>query len=741
MLSTIFRSLRYAPCALGFLILWPVPLSAQQAETGPIIPRVDRAPRIEDFLVDDSPPPIALRLTDFRQREPGDGVPVSQPTVAYLSYDARTFYVIVVCKDNPAEVRARIARREEIDTDDYVAVYLDTFLDRTHAYMFAVNPLGVQRDAVLTEGQKEDLSFDTVWSSEGRLTADGYVVRIAIPFRSLRFTNDLMKTWRVAIGRVIPRNNEEAYWPYITKRIQGFVPQFTTVNGLAQISPGRNLQVNPYVVGAGARVLDAPARAFRNEQEARVGMDAKLVVGSAITVDATANPDFSQVESDDPQVTVNERFEVFFPEKRPFFTENSGYFQTPINLFFSRRVVDPGEGVRLSGKVSRWAFGGLAINDRAPGRLPAGDARAGREAGIGVFRVQREFGHESYLGVLTTNRQFAGSFGRMFAIDGRWTFGPNWSLAGQLARSRTAKLDESSVGGSAAVVQVRRNGRNFDLEGDYLDFDPGFSAPLGFVKRVGYRQTDQRVKYRWRPNGPVVKYGPRVSTLFNWRPDGRLQDREVAAEFLVTLRRNSEVRIERTEAFELFRNHPFSPHATAASATTEWLKWLAFSGTYTWGTAVNHDPAGGLDPFVGRATKADVTVTLHPTSRLRVEQTYIRSTLDTRETSSHVFNDSLLRVKLNYQFNRELSLRAILDHASLVADPALAKLDHERKWTPDLLLTYLVHPGTALYVGYTDRHENLAVVPGPVPTLGRTAQADTSVARQLFIKVGYLWRF
>ncbi|PYR25432.1 MAG: hypothetical protein DMF92_20560, partial [Acidobacteria bacterium] len=658
------------------------------------------------------------------------------------SYDAQTFYVMVVCKDNPAEVRARIARREEIDTDDFVAVYLDTFLDRTHAYMFAVNPLGVQRDAVLTEGQKEDLSFDTVWSSEGRLTADGYVVRIAIPFRSLRFKSDLMKTWRVAIGRVIQRNNEEAYWPYITKRIQGFVPQFTTVDGLAQISPGRNLQVNPYVVGAGARFLDAPARAFHNDNEARVGMDAKLVMRNAITVDATANPDFSQVESDDPQVTVNERFEVFFPEKRPFFTENSGYFQTPINLFFSRRVVDPGEGVRLSGKVSRWAFGGLAINDRAPVRLPAGDARAGREAGIGVFRVQREFGHESYLGVLTTDREFADSFGRMFAIDGRWTFGPNWSVAGQLARSRTAKLDESPVGGSAAVAQLRRKGRNFDLEGNYLDLGPGFSAPLGFVKRVGYRQADQQVKYRWRPaRGPVLRYGPQLSTLFNWRPDGRLQDREVAAEFMVALRRNSELAIKRTEAFELFRNSPFLPYATAASATTEWWKWLAFSGTYTWGTAVNHDPAAGLDPFVGRATKAEVTVTLHPTSRLRVEQTYIRSTLDTRETSSRVFNDRLLRVKLNYQFNRELSLRAILDHASLVADPALAKLDHERKWTPDLLLTYLVHPGTALYVGYTDRHENLAVVPGPVPTLGRTAQADTSVARQLFIKVGYLWRF
>jgi hypothetical protein len=154
---------------------------------------------------------------------------------------------------------------------------------------------------------------------------------------------------------------------------------------------------------------------------------------------------------------------------------------------------------------------------------------------------------------------------------------------------------------------------------------------------------------------------------------------------------------------------------------------------------VNHDPAA--DPFLGRATKADVTVTMHPTSRLRIEQTYIRSTLDTYEDAARVFDDRLLRVKLNYQFNRQLSLRAILDHASLVADPALARLADERKWTPDVLLTYLVHPGTALYVGYTDRYENLAFSEGPVPVLGRTARADTSVARQLFVKLGYLWRF
>ena len=742
MLRSTIRFIVRGSVLLGFVIAWPAPVRAQETGTVLSIPRVDRAPRIEDFLTGNPPTDASLQVSEFRQREPGDGVPVSHATVAYLSYDDSRLYVVFVCKDEPEKVRATIARREDIDADDQVAIYLDTFLDFEHAYVFASNPLGIQRDAVLTEGQKEDLSFDTVWSSDGRLTADGYIVRMAIPFRSLRFKSEQAKTWRVAIGRVIQRNNEEVYWPYITKRVQGFVPQFGTLNGLARISPGRNVQINPYAVGARARFLDASGPAFRNEGDRRIGMDAKMVVRDGMTVDATANPDFSQVESDDPQVTVNERFEVFFPEKRPFFTENAGYFQTPINLFFSRRIVDPGFGGRLSGKLGRWAVGGLAMNDRAPGRRPSEDPLAGRNAGIGVLRVQREFGNESHLGLLVTDREFVGNFARMFAFDGRWRLGQNWAAIGQFARSGTAKSNAAPVTGSATVAQIRRDGRKLDYQGEYLDFSPTFAAPLGFVKRVGYRQTDHVMKYRWRPrSGAVLKYGPRASALFNWTPDGQLQDRAIKSDFQVEFARNSQIQMERVQAFELFRNLPFHAYATIASARTDWLKWLGFSGSYSWGTAVNHDPAPHRDAFLADATKAEMTVTLRPTTRLRIDQTFVHSALSTRDVSSPIFTDRLLRMKLNYQFSRLLSIRAIVDHAALDADPSLAKLDHERSWTPDVLLTYLVHPGTALFVGYTDRHENLALFSEPFPTVRRTAAPDTSVARQLFVKLSYLWRF
>lgn len=184
--------------------------------------------------------------------------------------------------------------------------------------VFLANPLGIQLDGVTGEGQDDDYSFDTLWHSEGRLTADGYVVRMAIPFKSLRFSNAPAQTWGIAFGRIITRNNETSFWPYITRRIASFGTQVATLEGLERISPGRNLQFIPYGTFTSARFLEAGQSDLASDTLGRAGLDGKMVLHDAVTVDLTLNPDFSQVESDEPQVTVNQRFEVFFPEKRPF---------------------------------------------------------------------------------------------------------------------------------------------------------------------------------------------------------------------------------------------------------------------------------------------------------------------------------------------------------------------------------------------------------------------------------------
>src|SRR5436190_1446814 len=268
---------------IGVSLLAAAPADAQTAPAVITVPRLTRAPALEYFEGQDGHATdsslaaeraaawLGVAVSDFRQREPGDGTPVSQMTTAYLSYDDANLYVVFVCRDDPAKVRARVARREEIAADDQVLLYLDTFRDRERAYFFRANPLGVQLDGILTEGQDDDVSWDAVWQSDGRFTADGYVVRMTIPFRSLRFPRAPVQTWGVALGRVIRRGNEEAYWPFITKRVKGRVAQFAEMQGLESISPPRNVQVNPYGTLARARVLDKDVAALGTEGDQRAG--------------------------------------------------------------------------------------------------------------------------------------------------------------------------------------------------------------------------------------------------------------------------------------------------------------------------------------------------------------------------------------------------------------------------------------------------------------------------------------
>ena len=687
------------------------------------------------------PSAFGLAVTDLRQREPGDGTPVSQPTTVYLSYDDANLYVVFVCSDDPAKVRANISRRESISDDDQVIVFLDTFRDRKRAYFFATNPLGVQEDGIRTEGQDDDKAFDAVWSSDGKLTDSGYVVRITIPFRSLRFSKDSAQTWGVAVGRVIQRTNEEAYWPHITKRVKGFVPQFAALPGLARISPGRNMQLIPYSMVARARVFDDNIPGHVNQGDERIGTDAKMVVRDALTLDATVNPDFSQVETDDPQVTVNQRFEVQFPEKRPFFLDNAGYFETPVQLFYSRRIVDPGAGLRASGKMGRWTLGAIAMNDRAA--VEQDDPAFGQDTWIGTVRVQREIGKESHLGVLATDREFLKSYkyDRMFSVDGRWRAGNHLSLVGQVMRSENKAHEGARVDGWGVLADVSWESRHFDYAGNYEAFTPEFDAPLGFVKRVGYRQTQQTAEYTFRPDAVVTKYGPTIATSFLWdHSSNQLLDREVEGQFNVELKGHTKFGLARTEAFELFEGLEFRPHVNRVQVGTEQLKWASFDASYAWGTAVNHDPAAGLDPALGEAVEVEVGVTLRPTSRFKLSQSYIESTLWTTPDSVKYFTERQVRSKLSYQFSRALSLRAIVDYKWDDFNTTLVDANdpRERKWAADLVLTYLVHPGTAMYVGYRDEHENLAIVP---PDVIRSQSPDLSVGRQLFVKVSYLVRF
>ena len=330
----------------------------------------------------------------------------------------------------------------------------------------------------------------------------------------------------------------------------------------------------------------------------------------------------------------------------------------------------------------------------------------------------------------------------MFSADGRWRAGKYWRVNAQLMRSESVQ-DGTRTSDWGALGEVSFNSRPFDYKGIYQEFGPAFSAPLGFVNRVGFRRTKQGADYTVRlKNGPVTTLGPAASVDAYWDHEtGQLLDRDAAAEFVMQLRGNSKVLLNRHQSFERFEGTGFRPEATEAEVGTEWVKWLGLTASYIWGTAVNHEPAVGVAPSLAPARQAVVKVTLHPTSQLRLDQSYNYVGLWT-SAGSRIVGETQFREKLNYQFTPLFSLRAIVDWIAIDADTTLSAEDaRQRNLGVDLLLTYLAHPGTALFLGYTDRYQNLEILPGPPRDLAPSGSASMSVGRQLFVKASYLLRF
>jgi Domain of unknown function (DUF5916)/Carbohydrate family 9 binding domain-like len=748
--------MRYSGLFFLFCLLalfQPVVCSAQTEPTPTIvIPHVTRAPKMSDFL-NGTPREAELSVSDFRQLGPNDGAPVSRPTTAFLSYDDKNLYVAFIAKDDPKLIRARVAKRKLIESDDRVTINIDTFHDHRHAYWFDVNPYAIQFDGITTDGYGDDYSWEGLWYTEAKITADGYVVFITIPFKTLRFPDSTEQQWGVMLGRFIQRNNEFSMWPYITlRKFPQFVAQFGQMEGMKNISPGRNMQFIPYGLGSGAKFLDqsteGPPR-FVNKGDFRGGVDAKVVIKDALTLDLTLNPDFSQVESDEPQVTINQRYEVFYPEKRPFFMENASFFNTPQNLFFSRRIVDPEYGVRLTGKLGRWGIGVLASDDRAPGKqVLSSDPLYGRRATDSVLSLQRDFYRDSHVRLFVTDRELSSSYNRVASLDTRLGLPHNWFFIGQAVTTQSRPLEGRVYSGNSYYAQISHRDRKLQYSSTYTDRSPSFRADLGYIPRTDIRELRNVLSYKWwRENGTLVNFGPQITLLGNKNRLGQTQDWELDLAWNMTLKRLTSLTVTRTEALELYQGTRFRKGFNNYSVGTEWFKWLAIQGVFQHGTAVNYYPASGYAPFLGNSKYASLDLTLRPTPRLLLDEQYIYSHLRTRPEmpfqpkETAVYNNHIARSKLNYQFTRELSFRAIVDYNGVLPNSSLVALDRTKRVSFDLLATYLLHPGTAIYVGYTDIYENLLFDPSQPPYLRLAGSPDLNTGRQIFVKLSYLFRF
>jgi hypothetical protein len=573
------------------------------------IPRFVQPPVIDGKL-DDEVWKQAVKLKDFYQTTPGDNIAPSQPTEVLLGYDSRFLYVAFHCYDDPAKVRANIAKRDDIFNDDYVGMLLDTFNDHRKAYEFDFNPFGIQQDGLWQDPIfNEDFNPDFVMESKGMLTPDGYTVEIAIPFKSLHYEAGKNKLWGVHFYRRIKRiNNEFDSWMPIDRSYSGWMSQEGHISGLEGISTEHNVELIPSltVSETGKRkgtlspaqinsgLLD-PGKFVNEPVKLDPGLTGKYGLTPGVTLDFALNPDFAQVESDQLVVTANQRFPIFFPEKRSFFLEGTDIFSSLISAVNTRAIVDPDVAVKLSGKMGRNSFGVLVASDNGPGNLDENDRAfitespsfilgkdhpsaseiatvrfkqaqlqhlLDKNSFVAIIRLKRDVATgQSYVGFLGTSYNFAGNNSQLAGFDGlvslnrRTTF--SWQVLGSTSVNDfffadTGKTLHRRGNGLGYSFDYSKNGRHLSYDLFGIGRTLFFRTAVGFQRRVNYNSESLYVQYitEPKPKAKIIswKFANNASITFNWQGRSQVSNNDAVAQ--VNLRRQGRIGIGFDRGYE-----------------------------------------------------------------------------------------------------------------------------------------------------------------------------------------------
>ncbi len=748
-------------------------LTAPHQRTDSPVPLIEQTLHLSDFP--NMQPRAELRkrlaeVSDFIQNTPTDGQPATEKTEVWLARTRSAIYFVFICFDGqPNLIRSHLARRENILNDDGVAIFLDPFRDRRLGTEFRVNPMGVQADAAWSEANGTDYSYDTVWDSEGRVTEKGWMALIAIPFRSLRFRSQDSE-WGAVFARFLPRNSETDCWPRVSASVTGVLSQEGTLRDIEGATGSHNVQIDPYTLGQNERALNDvdPTNPFFSSRHAEntAGGEIKLILKDSVVVDATVNPDFSDVESEQPQFTVDQRYPVYFPELRPFFLENENYFVTPGTLVYTRNIVHPEYGIRLTGKMAHTNIGLFATDDRQPGEAYApGDPLYLKRATIGVGRVSQDLGKGSSLGVIYTDEEFGQGWNRIGGIDSTVRFDRHWTAYGQMVESSTmGNLDSGSpppyAAGPAGTVQLQRSGHAFNMQESYSDISTGFQTQLGFVQWSNIRLDQNHATYQWFPkhrfyqswgleesvNIAFNHQGDRVFRYANFDPFWLLPRNFVIAP---VAGENSDT-LSPANYSELTQYRNFTENL--AGLVLNGAPWSPFNFSLRGFRSgnVNYNPVAGQSPFLLNEETVSLLFTLQPIRPLTIDNTYLLDRDHAVSNGAFVYEAQTMRSKVNYQFTRSISARVIAEYDSTLANPAETSLLRTKQFASQALLTWLPHPGTAVYIGYSNDLQNLDrtlcnLLPGggcdPNNTTPPRAGPMLNDGRQIFIKASYLIRF
>jgi hypothetical protein len=673
--------------------------------------RAGREPVVDGNVLDDPAWEGAVPLDTFWQIAPDAGFPASQSTEVRIIFTDTTLYFGVVCYDtDPTGIVVNESRRDSpLDDTDSFQIILDTYLDRQNGFVFGTNPTGLEYDGQVTnEGQGGrglgsslggfNKNWNAIWTVRTLSGDFGWSAEFAIPFSTLRYDRDAAQAWGMNLQRNIRRRNEQAFWAPLPRQFNLHrLSRAGTLVGL-EPPPQRNLKFLPYVLGETVENVEL-------EQEPRsdadVGGDLKWSVTPSLALDLTVNTDFAQVEVDEQQVNLD-RFNLFFPEKRPFFLENAGFFTMgdpgEVEMFFSRRIgIGPnGEivpllaGARLSGKAGGFNVGFLDMQTRSlSGITPANN--------FAVARVSRELPNRSRVGAIFVNRQATGDVGpfveynRTLGADGRWGIGRYGEVEGFVATTRTPGLSGDD---GAFKLATSYNSPEWFLNAEYTQLGENFNPEVGFVQRRGYRKPAGIVMYRYRPDDllGLLELRPHVSYRGYWKPDGFHETSYVHvdnhAEWRSGWQLQTAVNFRREGVLEAFEIYPgiFVP-----AGTYDWAE-AQLEGRTNQGAPLSLETEVIAGGFFGGSR-----VSVNTELRGRIGEwfnAYVEHEHNDVSVPDGHFVIDLVRFRLSYSFSTRLYVQALIQYNSVIDN-----------WSTNLRFGWLQAANSGLYVVYNENRD------------------------------------
>ena len=704
------------------------------------IPRFEAQVKI-DGVLDEPVWNRAAMLTGFSQYRPVDGRPAEDSTAVLVWYAPDAIYFgIRAFERHGAVVRATLADRDNIDSDDNVAILLDTYLDHRRATMFAVNPLGVQQDGVWSDGVAAgaaggpsaggrfdatiDLNPDYVYESRGRVTDRGYEVEVRIPFKSLRYQSADPQDWGIQIVRAVQHSGYEETWTPAVRASASFLIQAGRLVGLTALRRGLVLDLTPEFTTKVDGAPTTPGYDYRGTPE--VAGNVRWGVTQNLGATATAHPDFSQVEADIGQVTLNQRFALFYPEKRPFFLEGLEQFDTPNSLIYTRRIAQPVFGAKLAGKV-----GGLGV--AYLGAVDNSDQSAtGAHPIYNMLRLRRDLGPTSTLGMAYTDRIDGDGYNRVLGVDAHVVWRKIWFSEVQVAGSWTRGQGAARAGKLWTVTFGDRTGRAYGNHYELLGVQRSFQDTSGFVNRTDFvaGRTFNRFSFYGRPGALVEQFTAIVgfAPIWRYRDFGRLNrtiEDTLQTFWIATLRGGWQSQVTLSLNHFGFDGADYSDYTVGSTPFVVphdlyHLPSAAFilnaPNRAVSGSVVLGYSAVAIFPEAseGRQVALTTVAALRPTPALRLEARWVHQRLTRARDRSRFSTANIPRLKLEYQLTRAIFVRYIgqyfaEDQAALLdprtGQPLLVNGDTARAivtnaFRNDLLFSYKPTPGTVVFLGY-----------------------------------------